>query len=66
MNDGEPVPDVPRDHEREPNAVVDWLRAIALGIRDTAKDVLDEGRRGAHEAQAEYWEKFDEKVKRRR
>lgn len=59
-------PDAPHPPAPEPNAVVDWLRAIALGIRDTAKDVLAEGRRGAHDAQAEYWAKFDDKVKRRR
>ncbi|MGE5597109.1 MAG: hypothetical protein ACM3S1_13885 [Hyphomicrobiales bacterium] len=50
----------------DPNAVIDWARAIALGIRDTAKDMLEEGRRGAREAYQEYWDRFDEKVKRGR
>ena len=48
------------------NAVVDWARAIVLGIRDTAQDLVHEGRAGARAAQEEYWRRFDEKTKRRR
>lgn len=48
------------------NAVVGWARAIALGIRDTAEDMLDEGRKGAHEAYEEGWKRYDAKTKHRR
>jgi NADPH-dependent glutamate synthase beta subunit-like oxidoreductase len=52
--------------EEAGNAVVDWARAIVLGIRDTARDMVDAGRAGAREAQEEYWRRFDQKTKRRR
>lgn len=48
------------------NPIVSWARAIALGIRDTAQDVLDEGRRGARAKQSQMWDKFDSKTKHRR
>lgn len=51
---------------RRENAVVTWARAIVLGIQDTAKDVLAEGRKGANDAYDEYWRRFDRKTKRRR
>lgn len=54
----------PSDGKRE-NPVIGWARAIALGIRDTAQDMLDEGRRGAREAQEAGWERFDNKTKYR-
>lgn len=44
----------------------DWLRAIALGLRDTALDVLEEGRKGAKAAENEAWRRFDDKTKHRR
>lgn len=44
----------------------DWLRAIALGVRDTARDMLDEGRKGAKAAENEAWRRFDDKTKYRR
>ncbi len=52
--------------ERGENPVLGWAKAIVLGIGDTAKDMLAEGRRGAREAREEGWERFDEKTKRRR
>jgi hypothetical protein len=48
------------------NPVIGWARAIALGIRDTAQDVLHEGRRGARAKQSQMWNKFDSKTKHRR
>jgi hypothetical protein len=51
---------------RGENPVLGWAKAIVLGIGDTAKDMLAEGRRGAREAREEGWERFDEKTKRRR
>lgn len=47
------------------NPVTGWARAIALGIRDTAHDMIDEGRRAAKDAQAEGWRKYDQKTKKR-
>ena len=46
--------------------LVSWGRAIVLGIRDTADEMLDEGRKGAREAFDEGWEKFDTKTRYRR
>lgn len=46
--------------------VVGWAKAIALGIGDTAKDMLAEGRRGARDAMNDGWERFDDKTKNRR
>lgn len=46
--------------------VYDWLRAIALGVRDTAEDMLTEGRKGAKAAEGEAWRRFDNKTKFRR
>jgi hypothetical protein len=43
-----------------------WGKAIALGIKDTAQDMLDEGRRGAHRAYDEGWTEFDAKTRYRR
>ncbi|MCZ2108796.1 MAG: hypothetical protein LC118_04410 [Dehalococcoidia bacterium] len=48
------------------SAVVGWARAVALGIRDTAEDMLAEGRKGAHEAYEEGWKRFDAKTRYRR
>jgi hypothetical protein len=48
------------------NAVIAWARAIVLGVRDTAQDVLAEGRKGASETYGRYWSRYDAKTKRRR
>jgi hypothetical protein len=48
------------------NPIVGWAKAIVFGIRDTAKDMLDEGRRGADEAYEQGWRRFDTKTKNRR
>lgn len=48
------------------NPVIGWARAIALGIRDTAEDMVEEGRRGAAKAREEGWQRFDAKTKYRR
>ncbi len=46
--------------------LVAWAKAIVFGIGDTAREMLDEGRRGASEAYDERWERFDAKTRRRR
>ena len=75
-----PEPEAPRnDFEAEPgrdrrrnwrdpeeNPIVGWAKAIALGIADTAKDMLEAGREGAREEMDEGWERFDRKTKHRR
>lgn len=64
-----PPPRVEPGHGRPPgrdeNAVLGWAKAIALGIRDTAQDVLDEGRKGARRAYEEGWQEYDRKTKGR-
>lgn len=52
--------------EKDENALIGWAKAIALGIRDTAEDMLEEGRRGAREAYSAGWDRFDDKTKHRR
>lgn len=54
------------DRDRAENPVLGWAKAIVLGIGDTAKDMLDEGRRGAREAMDHGWDRFDQKTKHRR
>jgi hypothetical protein len=56
-------PGVPESPE---NPIVGWARAILGGIRDTAQDVVDEGRRGARAKQSQMWDKFDSKTRHRR
>lgn len=46
--------------------VVDTAEAVVLGIGDTLSDMLRAGREGARKAQAEYWQRFDQKTKYRR
>lgn len=53
------------ERRRKENPIVGWARAIVLGVRDTAEDMLDEGRRGAHDAYEESWQRFDKKTKYR-
>lgn len=53
------------DEPRE-NPILGWAKAIVGGIGDTAKDMLDEGRRGAREAMETGWDRFDTKTKHRR
>jgi hypothetical protein len=45
---------------------VAWARAIWGGIVDTAHDVVDEGKRGAREANDEWWRRYDAKTRYRR
>ncbi|MBA4179562.1 MAG: hypothetical protein C0506_03145 [Anaerolinea sp.] len=59
-----PAPRTPGGREEHP--LIAWAKAIALGVRDTAEDMLAEGRRGAHQAYNEYWDRFDDKTKHRR
>ncbi len=64
--------DEPRRHSRhdwrdlEKNPIVVWAKAIALGVADTAKDMVEAGREGARDAMDEGWERFDRKTKHRR
>lgn len=48
------------------NPVFDWVRALAFGVRDTAKDMLEAGREEARDAYHEYWQRYDAKTKHRR
>ena len=48
------------------NFVAGWARAVVLGIRDTADDMLDEGRKSARAAYDEGWERFDTRTRYRR
>lgn len=59
-------PEAFEDHEPAENPILGWAKAIVFGIGDTAKDMLNEGRRGAREAMDEGWERFDSKTKQRR
>ena len=64
-----PMPAVEPAPEREIPVVgwaIGWGKAIALGIKDTAQDMLDEGRRGARRAYDEGWHDFDAKTRYRR
>ena len=54
------------DDEPTENPILGWAKAIVFGIGDTAKDMLDEGRRGARQAMDEGWDRFDAKTKHRR
>ena len=54
------------DEPSEENPIIGWAKAIVFGIGDTAKDMLDEGRRGAREAMEHGWDRFDAKTKHRR
>lgn len=66
----EPWPREPRRRREwrdlEENPLVGWAKAIALGIADTAKDMLEAGREGARQAMDEGWERFDRKTRHRR
>ena len=63
-----PVAEPPARRERgwEDNPLVAWGRAIALGLKDTANDVLDTGRQGAHDKSQQMWDRFRTKTKERR
>ncbi len=60
------APARPAAEPREEHGLFGWARAIAFGIRDTAHDMLDEGRKGAHDAYEEGWRRYDQKTKHRR
>ncbi len=62
----EPLEASPPPGEREEHPLLAWARAILLGIADTARDMLEAGRRGAREAMDDGWRRFDEKTKHRR
>ena len=45
---------------------IGWARAVAFGLRDTLQSALDEGRKGAKDAQDKAWRRYDNKTKYRR
>jgi hypothetical protein len=64
---GDPLgPPALQPEEPRENPIVGWARAILLGIRDTANDVLEEGRQGARAKRSQMWDRFDAKTKHRR
>jgi hypothetical protein len=64
------LPEPGHDPADEPETwfewAADWARAVALGLRDTGRDIADAARRGAREARDEYWDRFDDLTRRRR
>ncbi len=59
-------PGRPRTERDDDHPIISWARAIVGGLSDTAREVLDEGRRGAAEAYDEGWRRFDGKTRFRR
>jgi len=55
----------PAPRSRE-NALLGWTRAIVLGVRDTARDIVEEGKKGASKAYAEGWQDYEAKTRHRR
>jgi len=56
----------PEDPKSSENPIIGWAKAVVLGIGDTAKDMLREGKRGARQGMDEGWDRFDAKTKHRR
>jgi len=54
-----------RRHDGRSFGPLEWAKAIVLGVRDTAKDIVDEGREGAREAYDEGWRRYAAKTRRR-
>lgn len=55
----------PPPRYRPENPVVDWARALLLGLRDTGHDMLEEGRKAASRSSEANWRKFDSKTRDR-
>jgi hypothetical protein len=66
VSEPEAVVEQPKRAGKRELPVVAWVKAFALAVKDTARDMLDEGRRGANEAYEEYWRRYEEKTKHRR
>ena len=66
MTSPEPPPGRRSRSETEDNSPIAWARAIAFGIRDTAKDMLAAGRKGAASGYDDGWRRFDKKTRYRR
>jgi hypothetical protein len=63
----EPGPEPSPGAEEAPeHPVVAWARALWGGLADTARQALEEGRKGAQEAYDEGWRRFDDKTRYRR
>jgi hypothetical protein len=48
------------------NPILGWAKAVVLGVRDTAHDIVEEGKKGAQRTYEARWQEYDEKTKRRR
>lgn len=59
------IGELPEPEDSE-NPILGWAKAVVLGIGDTAKDMLREGKRGARQGMDEGWDRFDAKTKHRR
>lgn len=55
--------DIHRHRRRKENAVLSWAKAIALGVKDTAEAMVEEGKKGARRASEEQWREYEAKVK---
>jgi hypothetical protein len=52
--------------EDDEHGIVTWVRALVQGVKDSFRDVIDEGRRGTNEAYEEGWRRFERKTRHRR
>ncbi|MDZ7727684.1 MAG: hypothetical protein U5Q44_05495 [Dehalococcoidia bacterium] len=63
---GKPGGDPGSGHESPGGGLLTNVRAVVLGIRDTAKDMLQAGQVEAHRAQDEAWARYDALTRYRR
>lgn len=66
MTQQEPPPGRPEPLAGALTEAMGWLRAVALGVRDTARQMMARGKQGAREATEEGWGRFEAKTKHRR
>ncbi|HEY4668560.1 MAG TPA: hypothetical protein VIH05_02160 [Tepidiformaceae bacterium] len=61
-------PPVPPERREEGGGFgpLEWAKALVMGVRDTAHDIVDEGREGAREAYDDGWRRYAAKTRRRR
>lgn len=52
--------------QRRQLPLLGWMWAALLGLRDTAKAMLEEAREGAREGYEEGWRRYEERTRRQR